>query len=330
MKKTFNSLYWKISAVFFMLLAAVGVTYIYITIDTSNKYLDEVNQRLPVVRAPVAIEIEQRGAHGPLQLKVIPGDTVGVDLGCGMNAVQLSIAAKDLPDDVLAPGVGEAFATASFTRQPSLPNARLTLSGGEDAYLASLSPAARRDVRRKLKGPSLVRVEERRGQAALELVPQIVALYEAQRNRSGVDFDQFETLTPAYFRGVLERLGDTAVVFVYLHDEMPVAFNLCYQTERTFIDKFIGFSLPLARTLNIYVLSWMTNVRYCVARRIPTLQTGQTGYAMKLHMGSELRRNWIYFRHRNPVLNFVLRLAGPLLAADRHDKELARGSRGAS
>ena len=125
-------------------------------------------------------------------------------------------------DRRLAPGVGEAFATASFTRQPSLPNARLTLSGGEDAYLASLSPAARRDVRRKLKGPSLVRVEERRGQAALELVPQIVALYEAQRNRSGVDFDQFETLTPAYFRGVLERLGDTAVVFVYLHDEKPV------------------------------------------------------------------------------------------------------------
>lgn len=240
------------------------------------------------------------------------------------------LAAKDLPDDVLAPGVGEAFAAASFTRQPGLPNARLTLSGGEDAYLASLSPAARRDVRRKLKGSSLVRVEERRGQAALELVPQIVALYEAQRNRSGVDFDQFETLTPAYFRGVLERLGDTAVVFVYLHNEKPVAFNLCYHTERTFIDKFIGFSLPLARTLNIYVLSWMTNVRYCVARRIPTLQTGQTGYAMKLHMGSELRRNWIYFRHRNPVLNFVLRMAGPLLAADRHDQELARGSRGAS
>ena len=97
-----------------------------------------------------------------------------------------------------------------------------------------------------------------------------------------------------------------------------------------FIDKFIGFSLPLARTLNLYVLSWMTNVRYCLARGIPVLQTGQTAYAMKLRMGSELRDNWIYFRHRNPILNAILRLAGPLLAADRHDNVPARGSRGAS
>lgn len=46
MKNTFNSLYWKISAVFFVLLAVVGVVYVYITMDYSNKYLDEVNQRL--------------------------------------------------------------------------------------------------------------------------------------------------------------------------------------------------------------------------------------------------------------------------------------------
>ena len=46
MVKKYNSLYWKISAVFFLLLAIIGVMYIYITIDYSNKYLDEVNQRL--------------------------------------------------------------------------------------------------------------------------------------------------------------------------------------------------------------------------------------------------------------------------------------------
>jgi hypothetical protein len=237
------------------------------------------------------------------------------------------LAAKDVADDDLAPGVGEALAAAGFMRQPSLPNTLLELRGDEGAYLNALSSAARRDVRRKLKGASPVRVEERRGRAALGLVPQIVALYEAQRSRSGVDFDQFETLTPAYFRGVLEQLGDATVVFVYLHDNEPIAFNLCYHSGRRFIDKFIGLSLPLARTLNVYVLSWMTNVRYCIARGIPAFQTGQTGYAMKLHLGSSLQANWIYFRHRNPVVNFVLRLAGPLLAADRHDEELAGATR---
>lgn len=45
-KNTFNSLYWKISGVFFVLLAFVGVVYVYITMEYSSKYLDEVNQRL--------------------------------------------------------------------------------------------------------------------------------------------------------------------------------------------------------------------------------------------------------------------------------------------
>lgn len=44
--KIFNSLYWKISIVFFVLLTIVGLMYIYITIDYSNKYIDEINQRL--------------------------------------------------------------------------------------------------------------------------------------------------------------------------------------------------------------------------------------------------------------------------------------------
>ena len=44
--KIFRGLFWKISLVFFILLAIVGFSYIYISIDYSNKYLDEVNQRL--------------------------------------------------------------------------------------------------------------------------------------------------------------------------------------------------------------------------------------------------------------------------------------------
>ena len=240
------------------------------------------------------------------------------------------LAAKDLADRDLACGVGEAFVAAGFTRQPGLPNAMLGIPADEDAYFARLSPAARREVHRKLKRGAAVRVEVRRGTQGLGLVAQMFALYDAQRAGSAVDFEQFEALTPAYFREVLERLGESAVVFAYLHEGRLVAFNLCYHTGRLFIDKFIGFSQPLARSLNLYVLSWMNNVRYCIAHRIPELQTGQTGYAMKLRMGSELRDGWIYFRHRTALLDRLLRLAGPLLAADRHDDDLARVSRGAA
>jgi len=241
------------------------------------------------------------------------------------------LGAKDIAESELVPGVGAAFAAAGFNRQPGLPNAVLTLpDGGEDAYLRLLSNATRRDIRRKMKSMGLVSVEAFHGQDALGLVAQISRLYEGQRRRSSVDFDQFEKLTPEYFRQVLARQAKTAVVFLYTHQDRPVAFNLCFHTERMFIDKFIGFQPPLARALNLYVLSWMTNVRYCLARGIPYLQTGQTSYAMKRHMGSEFRSNWIFFKHRNSIVNFALRLASPLLAADRYDDELTHPSGRAS
>ncbi len=45
-KKTFNSLYWRISAVFFLLLAFIGMAYLFITVHYSSMYFEEVNQRI--------------------------------------------------------------------------------------------------------------------------------------------------------------------------------------------------------------------------------------------------------------------------------------------
>jgi signal transduction histidine kinase len=45
-KSTFNSLFWKISVVFFLLLAVVGLMYTYLSHEYSKTYLEEVNQRL--------------------------------------------------------------------------------------------------------------------------------------------------------------------------------------------------------------------------------------------------------------------------------------------
>ncbi len=235
------------------------------------------------------------------------------------------VAAKDIADADLERGVDSVFAAAGFSRQQSLPNSVLALPpGGEDAYLRSLSHAARRDVRRKLKTADLVRIDRRSGPEALDLVPEIFRLYEGQRERSRFDFGQFETLTPEYFRQMLSARGPRAVVFLYWHQGRLLAFNLCYHSDRLFVDKYVGFKPPLSRALNLYVLSWMTNLRYCLEHGIRFLQAGQTAYAMKLHLGAKLQPNSNFFLHRNLVFNAALRLAGPLLAATRHDDDLAR------
>ena len=41
-----NTLYWKLSGIFLLLLFAIGVSYFWITRQIARDYLDEVNQRL--------------------------------------------------------------------------------------------------------------------------------------------------------------------------------------------------------------------------------------------------------------------------------------------
>ena len=230
------------------------------------------------------------------------------------------MAVKDLAEDDASAPVLAGFAARGYSRQPSLPNAVLPLPfADEEAYLASLSKATRKDIRRKLKNESALTVECLRGAQALGQVEAMLALYEGQRARSGVDFEQFEQLSPDYFRNVLTGLGDRALVFLYRAEGKLVGFNLCLVDQGRFIDKFIGLDDELARRVDLYVVSWMTNLRHCLAHGIPLLQTGQTAYAMKRRLGSRLPPNWLLFHHRNGVLNRILHLAGPLLAADRWD-----------
>ncbi|MEO5941814.1 MAG: HAMP domain-containing sensor histidine kinase [Ferruginibacter sp.] len=46
MKNRFNSLFWRISAIFFLVLVSVGIAFVYISFHYSGLYFEEVNQRL--------------------------------------------------------------------------------------------------------------------------------------------------------------------------------------------------------------------------------------------------------------------------------------------
>ena len=46
MKNKFNSLFWRISAIFFILLVCTGLSFVYITVHYSALYFEEVSQRL--------------------------------------------------------------------------------------------------------------------------------------------------------------------------------------------------------------------------------------------------------------------------------------------
>jgi len=210
-----------------------------------------------------------------------------------------------------------------FARLASLPVAVLDLPYvDEAAYLASLSTATRKDIRRKLAKAGNVRIEFRSDISPL--ADDIDSLYEETRAQSGLDYGELELLPPGYFAAVSRALGERAVFALYWVGEELAAFNLLLVETDRVIDKFLGMRYPLAREHNLYVVSWMANIRFCLDRGIELFQSGQTAYASKLRFGSRLVPSTIYVRHRAAPLQWLLRRLSPWLGFDRFDRDLAR------
>ncbi len=230
------------------------------------------------------------------------------------------VAIKDLADpDKLE--FDATIASAGYSRSNSLPVAALDLPFADDAaYLNSLSSGTRKDIRRKLKAAGRVRIEARREIGDVE--GKIKALYAETRSESGLDYGDFEELPEDYFGAVMRALHPNAICMLYWVGDELAAINLLLIEKDRVIDKFIGMRYALSREHNLYFISWMENVRFCIAQGVGRLQTGQTAYAAKLRLGSRLLKSHIYFRHRNPVANGLLRLLSRFIAFDQMDPDL--------
>ena len=230
------------------------------------------------------------------------------------------VVVKDLAlseQETLAPVLkGQGFAQVS-----SLPVAVLDVPSSEEAWLSALSSSTRKDIKRKLKGSGRVEIMRVDGLTD-ELAREIAALYEETRAQSAFDYDALETLPDHYFLNVSQALGARAQFMLYRIDGVLAAFNLLFVEKHRIIDKFLGMRYPLARSHDLYAISWATNLRYAIEVGAKLLQTGQTAYAAKLRYGSRLEPSFIYFRHRFFPVTLLLRMLAPLLAFDRNDPDL--------
>lgn len=220
------------------------------------------------------------------------------------------LAAKDVPEtgDGLWAPVAQWM---GYEAVAGMPVAHLDVDFPDlDAYLARLSPAARKDMRRKMRAFDHVRVEVRGDLHGLE--QRAMELYRATLARADL---RFEELTPDYFTQVLERMPGRAVCILYFVGDELLAFNLLLVDDATLLDKFFCMD-DRGRAHSLYFLSWFANLRLCLERGLTRYQSGQAGYETKLRLGSQVTRTAMYFRHRNGLVNGLLRLAAPWLSED--------------
>jgi hypothetical protein len=221
------------------------------------------------------------------------------------------LAIKDAPS-----GIGELWGalapTAGYKPVPGMPSAALEITFPDiDGYLASLSAATRKDMRRKLKALAGLRIERRSDIAGIE--ERVLALYQQTRARSDM---QFEDLTATYFTGVPARMGDRAFYMLYWAGDELLGANLLLQDRETLLDKFFCMETARGPAHNLYFVSWFTNVRLCLEAGLKRYRSGQAGYENKLRLGSWLAPTSMYFRHRRRIVNLALRWAAPMLAED--------------
>jgi predicted N-acyltransferase len=225
--------------------------------------------------------------------------------GCGLMASKDVVEADRALWDAAARPLG-------YRPMASLPIAGLDIDFPDmDAYFARLSYSVRKDMRRKLRVLDRLRVEIR-GEVD-DLAERLMALYEQTRERADMSF---EHLTAAYFTGVPRQMPGRAFWVLYFDGEDLLAANLLVQDETTLLDKYFLMDAERGRALNLYFVSWFTNVRLCVERGLKHYRSGQAAYENKLRLGSRLTRTSIYFRHKNPLFNGVMQRFAPLFAAD--------------
>jgi predicted N-acyltransferase len=220
-------------------------------------------------------------------------------------------AVKDVPAPQRAM-FERALVPSGYRDIPGLPVAHLEIGFPTmDAYLQSMTPGTRKDMRRKLKSLTGIRVERRTN--IDDVMDRVMKLYGDTRARAEM---QFETLTPAYFSGVLSGMAERSMCTLFFAGEELLALNLLLADKTTLLDKFFCMDGAAGRDHNLYFLSWFQNVQYCLDHGLTRYQSGQAAYANKLRLGSKLTKTAMYFRHRNPVINGALKLVAPIFAKD--------------
>jgi len=243
---------------------------------------------------------------------LIPPEPLGSVLGVVQQALEERargldapmIVWKDFPDETRADFDHLAAARGLFP-VVSFPGTRIRLGEASfDDYVAALIPSKRHRLRRNL----------RRGKEARPLVNSIVthppesvlreifALFWQTYERGKT---KFERLTPEFFAAIAT---EPPAHFALLREPTTgrlAAFMLLFLVGRRVINKFIGIDYELGREGRLYFQLWEQAVRWARAAGAKEIQSGQTGYRVKLDLGHELVPLTNYCKHRSRLVHHL-------------------------
>ncbi len=194
---------------------------------------------------------------------------------------------------------GEVF--KQFNRVHYRSCARLSIDfNSVEEYLGGLSRSARKDLRRKMRVASEVRVS--RSRTIAPYLTRIYQLYLETVARSPMALGAHNRL---FFEKICAKVPDAEYTLYFVQEEL-VAFNLLIVKQEAIMDIYFCMDYDIGRKYNLYVLSWLENIRTCIERKIPLYYAGQGTEKTKAHLGATFIPSFILFKHRWPMFDRIL------------------------
>jgi hypothetical protein len=191
--------------------------------------------------------------------------------------------------------------SSQFNQVPCQSCAQLPIDfSSVEEFLARLSRSARKDLNRKMRTSHEVRVIRSRNIASF--LDRIYKLYLETTARSPLTFGVHNRL---FFEKICERIPGAEYMLYFVQEELA-AFNLLVVRPEAMVDEYFCMDYELGRKHNLYVLSWLENVRCCVELKIPVYHAGQGAENIKAHLGATFIRSFIFFKHRQPIIDRLL------------------------
>jgi len=263
----------------------------------------------------------------PMLPDVAAAEQVGAMLDHWAKTTPLMII-KDIPED--SPFLSKAEQTAAadilrcckdqgFVMVAGQALAYVPIDFADEAdYLARLSSSRRKDIRRKLKSRAELTIEVlKTGDKRLSdpgFLAELYGLYEEVYDQSDLHFDK---LTPDFFAAVLQDESLDGHLFLYGAEGQVIGYNLCFVHNGMLVDKYIGLRYPAARQHNLYIVSWMENLRFAVAHGLSHYVAGWTDPEIKANLGAKFTFTHHAVYARNGLFRKILRL---LSGVFEHDK----------
>jgi hypothetical protein len=292
----------------------------------AKKAIAQATQRLSA-RVLVVGNLLSYGSHG---IAILPGLKNAADIwhGIGEAAYRVRraekhagsadfVLIKDLDDAELAQS--KLLHDLGFRPLETEPNMVLTLSKrwrGYDDYLSALSSKYRKNIRTRVLRPiddaglSVVAIDDIAAQTS-----RLQALYLAVHDNAVL---RPITLKEDYWSALARCAGDRARFAGICRGRDLLGFILTLkEDDRTAIGYHIGFDREASADLPLYLRLLQRSVEDAIALGATRLSLGRTALEPKAALGAKPERLHVWVRHRQPVLNKLLR---SLLGRIHHDE----------